>query len=90
MHSTVAPSASTADLALSSLFGMRGRRVLITGGGSGLGAYAAITYALQGAKVYVVGRRLEKLEGVRDDFEKRKPAPAAGAAAKEGSITPCV
>lgn len=68
---------STASLLTSNLFSVAGRRILITGGGSGLGSYAAIGLALNGAKVYIVGRRKEKLEGVKKDFEAR--------AASEGS-----
>lgn len=45
--------------------------VLITGGGSGIGAYTAIGLALNGCRVYVVGRRQAKLEKVRDEYAKR-------------------
>lgn len=41
-----------------------GARVLITGGGTGLGAHMAHSFAAQGAKVIVAGRRREPLEKV--------------------------
>ncbi len=43
---------------------MHGRRVLITGGGTGLGADMARSFAAQGAKVIIAGRRVEPLEAV--------------------------
>lgn len=39
-----------------------GKHVVITGGGSGLGAELAHQFATQGAKVTILGRRLEALE----------------------------
>jgi len=44
------------------LFDMSGRRVLITGGGSGLGQRFAHTLAAAGASVVLSARRVEKLE----------------------------
>ncbi|MBP9034739.1 MAG: SDR family NAD(P)-dependent oxidoreductase, partial [Pseudomonadales bacterium] len=45
-----------------SLFDMRGRRVLITGGGTGLGQRFAHTLAAAGASVILAARRADKLE----------------------------
>jgi len=41
---------------------MKGHRVLVTGGGTGLGRAAALLYGRLGAKVAICGRRIEKLE----------------------------
>ncbi len=41
-----------------------GRRVLVTGGGSGLGADLARSFAAEGAEVIVAGRRVETLQAV--------------------------
>lgn len=52
----------TSTYDLSRLFSVKGKRVLITGGGSGLGQNLAEGLANNGARVYVVGRRKDKLE----------------------------
>lgn len=41
-----------------------GKHVLITGGGSGVGANMALTFAQAGAEVIISGRRLEALERI--------------------------
>lgn len=87
-NSTTAPATSTSALSLANLFGVHGRRILITGAGTGLGSYAALAYALHGARVYIVGRRLEKLQSVQADFERRKTEQGVDAAAKDGAIVP--
>lgn len=43
---------------------LAGKRVLITGGGSGVGANMALAFARAGAEVIITGRRLEALEQV--------------------------
>ncbi|KAH7384896.1 hypothetical protein BKA64DRAFT_581615 [Cadophora sp. MPI-SDFR-AT-0126] len=49
---------------LSSVFNVKGKVALITGGGSGIGLMATQALAVNGAKVYIVGRTEEKLENV--------------------------
>ena len=50
---------------------MEGRTALITGGGTGIGAEAAILFAREGARVIVMGRReeplLETLQKIQDE-----------------------
>lgn len=46
---------------LNTLFGLIGKTVLVTGGGTGIGREAALSFAKAGAKVAVIGRRVEKL-----------------------------
>jgi NAD(P)-dependent dehydrogenase (short-subunit alcohol dehydrogenase family) len=52
------------DLQLSEVFDVKGKVALVTGGGSGIGLMITQTLAVNGAKVYIVGRTEEKLEKV--------------------------
>lgn len=56
---------------------LRGRTILVTGAGDGIGRVAAQTYARYGAEVILLGRTVSKLEGVYDQIVKAggvKPA----------------
>ncbi|KAK5130936.1 hypothetical protein LTR08_001539 [Meristemomyces frigidus] len=64
------------DLTAQSLFDVKGWVAVITGGGTGLGLITAKTLAANGVKVYITGRRAEKLK------EAEMTDPASG-----GSIT---
>jgi len=55
---------------LESLWDVKGKVALITGGGSGIGLMAAQALAVNGAKVYVVGRTGEKLDRVAETYGK--------------------
>ncbi len=46
------------------VFDVKGKIALVTGGGSGIGLMITQTLAVNGAKVYIVGRTEEKLEKV--------------------------
>jgi len=48
---------------VANLFGVKGLVAVITGGGSGIGLMMAKALEENGAKVYIIGRRLEVLEG---------------------------
>lgn len=62
----------TTDFASHSLFNVRGLAAVITGGGTGLGLYAAQALAQNGADVYISGRRGDVLRKAANQFDKTK------------------
>jgi NAD(P)-dependent dehydrogenase (short-subunit alcohol dehydrogenase family) len=57
---------SAPDLRTSTIFDLRGRIALVSGGGTGIGLMIAEGLAANGAKVYIGGRRKEVLDKVAD------------------------
>ena len=56
---------------------LKGRTILITGAGSGIGRTASLTFARHGATVILLGRTISKLESVYDEIEDNGwPKPA--------------
>ncbi|MCP5131206.1 MAG: YciK family oxidoreductase [Pseudomonadales bacterium] len=56
---------------------LRGKTILVTGAGDGIGRAAALAYAAHGATVILLGRTESKLERVYDDIEASGgPKPA--------------
>jgi NAD(P)-dependent dehydrogenase (short-subunit alcohol dehydrogenase family) len=55
---------------------LAGRHAVVTGGGTGIGAEIARALAEQGARVTLVGRRRDKLDGVARDIPGACVAPA--------------
>jgi NAD(P)-dependent dehydrogenase (short-subunit alcohol dehydrogenase family) len=59
---------SAPDLRTSTIFDLRGRIALVSGGGTGIGLMIAEGLAANGAKVYIGGRRKEVLDKVADKW----------------------
>ncbi len=56
---------------------LKGRVILVTGAGQGIGRVAALEYATHGATVILHGRKVDKLESVYDEIESEGGAQAA-------------
>ncbi|KAJ5244982.1 hypothetical protein N7489_005078 [Penicillium chrysogenum] len=64
---------SNRSFKLETLFNLKGRVALVTGGGSGIGLMATRSLAVNGAKVYITGRTKEKLDRVAELYSKEPP-----------------
>ena len=56
---------------------LKGRVILVTGAGQGMGQVAALTYAAHGATVILHGRKVARLENVYDEIESAGGPQAA-------------
>src|ERR1700748_2616530 len=59
---------------------LKGKRILVTGGGTGLGEVMAEAYAKLGATVYIVGRRAEVLNETAKRIEGESGSKVRGIA----------
>ncbi|TFK20118.1 rhamnolipids biosynthesis 3-oxoacyl-reductase [Coprinopsis marcescibilis] len=58
------------DLSIPNLFNVKGKIVLVTGGGSGIGKMMATGFAQNGAKVYIAARKEKQLQEAVADINK--------------------
>ncbi len=66
---------------------LKGRTILVTGAGAGIGKAAAKTFAKYGATVILLGRTVSKLEAVYDEIEAEGlPQPAIYPVNLEGAV----
>jgi len=64
----MSPKNNNSDFQLSEVFNVKGKVALVTGGGSGIGLMATQALAVNGARVYIVGRTKEKLDTVVQQY----------------------
>jgi len=64
---------SNPDLSISSLFNVKGKIALVSGGGSGIGEMIATGLVANGSKVYVVSRKEKQLKEVSERLTKQGP-----------------
>jgi len=61
------------DLSIPSLFDVKGKVAVVTGGGSGIGTMIAAAYVQNGAKVYIAARKEKQLKDVSDLLNAKGP-----------------
>ncbi|KAJ7932721.1 hypothetical protein B0H13DRAFT_2307391 [Mycena leptocephala] len=76
-------------LAASSLFNVKGRIVLVTGGGSGIGKMIAAGFVKNGATVYIAARKESQLKEAVQDLNKLGGGKAHYIVANVGSKAGC-
>ena len=67
-----------------------GKSVLITGGGSGIGAAISLAFAKDGAQVMIAGRNIDKLKRVASQAEAERVVPVACDVADRSAATKLV
>ncbi|KAJ7765731.1 hypothetical protein B0H16DRAFT_1524171 [Mycena metata] len=76
-------------LSASSLFNVKGRTVLVTGGGSGIGKMIAAGFVKNGATVYIAARKESQLKEAIEDLNKLGGGKAHYIVANVGSKAGC-
>ncbi|KDQ18278.1 hypothetical protein BOTBODRAFT_29630 [Botryobasidium botryosum FD-172 SS1] len=77
------------DLSSNTLFDIKGKVAVITGGGSGLGTMMAAAYVQNGARVIIASRKESQLKEVTDVLNKKGPGSCEYIVADIGSKAGC-
>ncbi|GJE93463.1 NAD(P)-dependent dehydrogenase [Phanerochaete sordida] len=65
--------ADAEDFSIPTLFNVRGKVAVVTGGGSGIGTMFAAAYVQNGAKVYIASRKEKQLKEVSEALNRKGP-----------------
>lgn len=77
------------DLSTSSLFNVKGKIALVTGGGTGIGKAIAASLAANGAKVYIAARKESLLKETTTELNSRGPGKVEYIVANLGNKAGC-
>ncbi|KAI0634156.1 NAD-P-binding protein [Trametes polyzona] len=66
-------AAPSLDFSIPTLFDVKGRVAVVTGGGSGIGTMIASAYVQNGAKVYIASRKEKQLKEVAEALTQKGP-----------------
>ncbi|KZS98804.1 rhamnolipids biosynthesis 3-oxoacyl-reductase [Sistotremastrum niveocremeum HHB9708] len=80
---------SLSDLNVNSLFNVKGKIAVVSGGGSGLGEMIASAFVENGAKVYIASRKEKQLKEVSERLNKGHPGSCHYIVADLGSKAGC-
>ncbi|KAF9018409.1 rhamnolipids biosynthesis 3-oxoacyl-reductase [Hymenopellis radicata] len=79
----------SSDLTIPSLYNVKGKIVLVTGGGSGIGKMIAAGFAQNGAKVYIAARKEAQLKEAVADLQKLATEPVSYIVGNVGTKAGC-
>ncbi|CAE6395523.1 unnamed protein product [Rhizoctonia solani] len=77
------------DLSIGTLFGIKGKIALVTGGGSGIGFMIASALVQNGAKVYIASRKEKQLQEAQKALNEKGPGRCEYIVADLGSKAGC-
>ncbi|KAJ1302641.1 hypothetical protein OPQ81_002958 [Rhizoctonia solani] len=77
------------DLSIGTLFGVKGKIALVTGGGSGIGFMIASALVQNGAKVYIASRKEKQLQEAQKALNEKGPGRCEYIVADLGSKAGC-
>ncbi|KAI0044439.1 rhamnolipids biosynthesis 3-oxoacyl-reductase [Auriscalpium vulgare] len=80
---------SNSELSIPSLFNVKGKIAVVTGGGSGIGTMIASAYVHNGAKVYIASRKEKQLKEVAARLNSEGPGSVEYIVADIGSKDGC-